>query len=186
MSGVKQALRLKLLLQLLKGHRQIARAVGLHMRNIELVLPASGKQAYPARQDHLHAALRPEAQAHGVGAEQDAGDYRALILQGEIMMAGGMDLVIGKLAPDAGLRKDLIPVQQQLDIAGQLRDRNRLQCHMRHSMAARMAAPTPLSPPSPCAANQRSFCPRRPSCTREQTETPPETSTGRPGCSLCA
>ena len=128
--GVKEALGRQLFLQLFKGHGQVPHPVGLHVGDIDLVLPALGEQAHPAREDDLHPRFRAEAETHGIRPEHHAGDDSPLVLEGEIVMPGGMDLVIGQLAPDTGLGQDLVPVQEELDILGQLCDRNRLKCHI--------------------------------------------------------
>ena len=90
--------------QLLIGHRQRAHPVGLHGSHIDLILPALGEQAHPAVQDDLHAAFRAETHLHGIRTEHDTGDHRPLVLQREVLVAGRMCFVIGKLATDADLR----------------------------------------------------------------------------------
>ncbi len=63
--GVEQALGLELLLELLEGELERARALGLEQLDDELVLPAVGVDVEAAEGEHLEAVLGLEAHAPG-------------------------------------------------------------------------------------------------------------------------
>ena len=101
MGGIKQTLGLKLGLQLFKGHMQISHPIRSQTGTIQLVGPIPGKDGNFAQCQHLHAVFRPKTEPHGAGLEHDAAQSAGGVLQGEIMVAGRVHLVIADLPPDA-------------------------------------------------------------------------------------
>ena len=112
--GVKQPLGVQLGLQLLKSHRQVAHALRGHGIAVELIGTVTGKHGDTARHHYLHAVFRPEPEAHGAALEHDAADGALLVLQGEIVVPGGVHFVVGKFAPDADVLEHGLVVQQEL------------------------------------------------------------------------
>ena len=100
----KKSLLPQLFLQLLKGHIQIAHAVGLQGGAVELIRAVPREHAHPPHGDDLHAVLGLEAQPAGLGLKEDAANGAVLVLQRKIVVpAGGIELVVGYLAPDADI-----------------------------------------------------------------------------------
>ena len=60
MGLVEKALLIELLLQLLEGQRQISRPLRGHGVAVKLIRAVPGKDADPARHQHLHAVFRTE------------------------------------------------------------------------------------------------------------------------------
>ena len=114
-SRVKQPLLLELLLQLLKGHIQVPYPVRRQLGAVQLICTVPGKHADPAEYHGLHAVFRPEPQLHGAGLEHDAPQGALSVLQGEVVVAGGIDLVVGQLAPDVKSGELRRAVDQVLD-----------------------------------------------------------------------
>ena len=112
--GVEEPLLPELLLELLEGHRQIPRPLGSQGIAVELVGPVPGKDRDPAGGHCLHAVLRPEPEAGGLSAEHDAPEGSLAVLQGEVVVAGGIDLVVGQLPPHQDALEDRRVVQQAL------------------------------------------------------------------------
>ena len=90
MGLVKQALLPQLFLQLLKGHAQVAGALGRQAGAVQLVRTVAGIDADTARGDDLHAAFRAEAQAHGTALKHDTLQTALAVLQRKVVMAGGV------------------------------------------------------------------------------------------------
>ena len=71
MGLVKQALLPQLFLQLLKGHAQVAGALGRQAGAVQLVGTVAGIDADTAGGDDLHTVFRTEAQARGTAPEHN-------------------------------------------------------------------------------------------------------------------
>ena len=115
MGGVKQSLLLELLLQLLKGHIQVPHPVRGQLGAVQLIRAVPGEHADPAEHHRLHAVFRPEPQLHGAAFEHHAPQGALSVLQGEVVVAGGIDLVVGQLAPDVKPGELRRAVDQVLD-----------------------------------------------------------------------
>ena len=113
--GVKQPLLLELLLQLLKGHIQVPHPVRGQLGAVQLIRTVPGEHADPAEYHGLHAVFRPEPQLHGAAFEHHAPQGALSVLQGEVVVAGGIDLIVGQLAPDVKSRQLGRAVDQVLD-----------------------------------------------------------------------
>ena len=87
MGRLKEALLIELLLQLLKGHMEVSHPVGGEGGAVELILSVPGKDRHPAKGQHLHAVLRPEAQRDRLPPEHDAPDGPSGVLEGKIVVA---------------------------------------------------------------------------------------------------
>ena len=96
----KQPLREQLCLELFIRRMKIAQTFRLNGGDIELIGSVPRMDGDAPGADHRHAVFRAETQPRSVGAEHDAPDRRARILEREIMMSRGIDLIIGKLAAD--------------------------------------------------------------------------------------
>ena len=114
MGGVKQTFSIQLGFQLLKGHRQVAHPLRGHGIAVELVGAVPRKHGDPARHHYFHAVFRPEPKTHGAALKHDAADGALLVLQGKVMVPGGVHFIVGQLAPDADVLKHRLIVQQQL------------------------------------------------------------------------
>ncbi len=110
MSLVEQSLPVQLVLQLFKGHIQIPHAVRRQLGAVELIGPVPWEHADAAIGDDLHPVLRPEPQLHGAALEHDAPQSALPVLQGEVVMPGGVYLIVGQLPPDvdAGELRDAV------------------------------------------------------------------------------
>src|SRR5262249_55723449 len=97
---VEETLCLELALELLEGQVQRAPAPGLPHPHPDLVLPARRVEVEAAESHHLHAVLELEAHAAPAAAEEDGGDLRALVLQGEVRVAGAWHSQVGDLPLD--------------------------------------------------------------------------------------
>ena len=96
---VEQPLPVQLLLQLLKGHIQVAHAVGGQTAAIQLIRAVPRVDADAAGGDDLHPVLRLEPQLHGRALEHHAPQSALAVLQRKIVVAGGVYLVVGDLPP---------------------------------------------------------------------------------------
>ena len=90
MAFVKQALLPQLFLQLLKGHTQVAGALGRQAGTVQLVGAVAGIDADTAGGDDLHTVFRAEAQAHGTAPEHNTLQTALAVLQRKVVMAGGV------------------------------------------------------------------------------------------------
>lgn len=88
-----------LFLQLLKGHTQVAGALGRQAGAVQLVGAVAGIDANTAGGDDLHTVFRAEAQARGAAPEHNALQTALAVLQRKVVMAGGVYLIVGELAP---------------------------------------------------------------------------------------
>ena len=94
MRGVEQPLALQLRLELLEGDVQVARALRRELGDIKLIGPVAREHADAPEGDDLHAVLGTEAQTQGVSLEQHAA-HRALgVLEREVVVARGVELVV--------------------------------------------------------------------------------------------
>ena len=121
--GGKKTLLVQLVLQLFEGHVQFPHPVRSQGVHVQLVLPVPWEGGDAAVGDDLHAALRLEPQAGGRGAEEDAAEGSAGVLEGEIVVAGGVFFVVGDLPPDVDAGEVPVTVQDALDIGVHLGDR---------------------------------------------------------------
>ena len=119
---VEQPLPVQLLLELLKGDVQLPHPVGGELAAVELILAVPGEHGHPAEGHHLHAVLRPEPEAGGLPAEHDAPDGPLRVLEGEVVVAGGVALVVGDLPPHKKAGQSSVAIQQALDILVDLGD----------------------------------------------------------------
>ena len=113
MGGVEQALLKELLLELLEGDAQIPGPVGEQAGAVELIGPVAGIEADPAHGKDLHPVLRTEAEGGRAAPEQDAADRGFGILEGKIVVTGGVQLIVADLAPDA----DALQVRVAFELA---------------------------------------------------------------------
>ena len=74
--------------------------VGTEGIAVELVGPVPGEDGDPPLGDDLHAVLRPKSEAQGLSLEHDAADGPLLVLQREVVVARGVELIVGDLPPD--------------------------------------------------------------------------------------
>ena len=125
----KQPLLPQLLLELLKGHMEIAHPLGTERLAIELVGPVPGENADPARSDHLHAVFRTEPEALRLPLEHHAADGPLRVLQGKIVMPGRVELIVGNLPPDKNMIQLRHAVQHRLHQSVQLRYAEDLPLH---------------------------------------------------------
>ena len=112
----KQALPRQLFLQLLKGHVKVPRPLRGQAAAIELILPIPGKDGHPPGGDDLHPVLGAEAQGDGVPPEHDAPQGAFSVLQGEIVVAGGVHLIVGDLPPHQQTGQHPVPVHEIFQI----------------------------------------------------------------------
>ena len=115
MAFVKQALLPQLFLQLLKGHAQVAGALGRQAGTVQLVRAVAGIDADTAGGDDLHTVFRAEAQARGAAPEHNTLQTALTVLQRKVVMAGGVYLIVGDLAPQQDLLQWRHVIQQVLD-----------------------------------------------------------------------
>ena len=116
MGRVKQALGLEFLFQLLEGGIEVTDTVHGHGGAVELISAVPGKYGNLTHGDNLHAVLRPEAQPQGIALEHDALQSRGLILQGKIVMPGGIELVVADFALHSHVTQQGVGVQLTPDI----------------------------------------------------------------------
>ena len=90
MDLVKQALLPQLFLQLLKGHTQVAGALGRQAGAVQLIGAVAGIDADTAGGDDLHTVFRAEAQARGAAPEHNTLQTALAVLQRKVVMAGGV------------------------------------------------------------------------------------------------
>ena len=112
---VKEALPPELVLELLKGQMEVTHPVGAQGVAVELVGPVPGIYGDPPQGYDLHAVLRAEPQAQGLSPEHDAADGPLRVLQRKIVVAGGVELVVGDLPPDVDVPQLGDAVQNALD-----------------------------------------------------------------------
>ncbi len=130
---VEPAADRELLLELAEGQLQRADALGLHFLDEQLVLAAGGVDAEPAAGDDFQAVAQVELHAQGEAAVEGDLERRFLVLEGEVNVAGRRAGQVGDLAldPDVGVSV----LQESLDRAGQLSDREHLDAGGREQRA---------------------------------------------------
>ena len=126
---IEETFLVELLLQLLKGHIEVADALGRQPFAVELIGPVPGEDRDPPCGQHLHAVLRPKPQRRGRPPEHDAPDGAPGILQRKIVMSRGIDLVVADLAPHRQPRQHPVGVQQGFEILIDLGDVENLLFH---------------------------------------------------------
>ena len=121
--GIEKPLALQLRLELLEGDVQVARALRRELGDIKLIGPVAREHADAPEGDDLHAVLGTEAQTQGVSLEQHAA-HRALgVLEREVVVARGVELVVRDLAAHEDLLQLRHAVEQSLDEVVGLADR---------------------------------------------------------------
>ena len=120
--GIEQALPIQLFLQLLEGHIQVAHAVGRQAAAIQLVRAVPRVDADTAGGDDLHPVFRLEAQLHSRALEHHTAQGAFAVLEGEVVVAGGVHLVVGHLAPQQQVAEGGHGLHQLLDTAVQFGD----------------------------------------------------------------
>ena len=126
---IEKPLFIKLLLQLLEGQRQISRPLRGHGVAVKLIRAVPGKDADPARHQHLHAVFRTEPQTQSLSLEHDAPDGSGGVLQGKIVVPRGVHFIVGDLTPDADAGQHGFVVQQELHQLVDLRDAENMPLH---------------------------------------------------------
>ena len=99
----KQALGFQLSFQLLKGRVKITNTVHGHGSTVKLIGAVSRKDGNLAHGNDFHAIFRAEPQAHGISFEHNALQSAGFVLQGEIMVSGGIEFVVADLTPNGYL-----------------------------------------------------------------------------------
>ena len=122
MGGIKQAFQPQLFLELLEGNMQISYPVRRQRAAVELIGAVPRKNRDASKRQHPHAVLRPEPQRARIALKQDAAQGCAGILQGEIMMPRGIDLVIRDLTAYAKALQRRIGVKHLLYVGVDLAD----------------------------------------------------------------
>ena len=100
MLGIKKTLGIQALLKLLEGDVQVTQAVGDQSGAVKLIATVSRIDADLAGGHYLHAVLRAETEVFGHTCKHDAAQGTLSVLEGEIVVAGGVNLIIGDLTTD--------------------------------------------------------------------------------------
>ena len=119
---VKEALGLQLLFQLLEGPVQGSPAVLHQLGTVQLILAIPGIDRHPAVGDHRQAVDGFKAQPGRIPPEHDAADAPLLVLEGKVVVPGGVALVVGHLAPHQQSPQQGVAVHQLLEIPVDLGD----------------------------------------------------------------
>jgi hypothetical protein len=120
--GIEQAFGAEPALAFFDQRHQCTRAGGLERLDDDLILRRSGECRHLAGGDHLHTLFRAKLQFGERALPDDGIDTRAIVLQGEIGVAGGMRPAI---AGDLAAHTHLIEggLHGPLDGAGELGNR---------------------------------------------------------------
>ena len=119
--GLEQAFGGELALALLQQRHQRAGSGGLQIVDDDLVFRRAGIGGEPAAGDHLHALFGSEAQLRHGGAPDHRLDARAVVLQREIGVAGGMrPAIAGNLAAHPDVAE--LVLDRAFERAGDFRD----------------------------------------------------------------
>ena len=94
MRRIKQALSPQFFLELLKGNGKVTGSVRRHALSIKLIRAVPREYRHTSGGNDLHPVCRCKAQTGGAGTEHHTAQCCAGILQGKIMMARGIDLII--------------------------------------------------------------------------------------------
>ena len=133
--GIKQALRLKLCLELFKCKVQRAYTVGLYILDVYLIHTITGEHGNAPRDYHLHTVTRNKAQLLGRATEHDSLHGAALVLEREIKVTRGIVIFkIGYLAANENVRQRTRAVYQHFYILIYLSNAEHLAltCHFPH------------------------------------------------------
>ncbi len=103
--GIEEALGVQALFQLIEGQLQRAEADRLNVLDIKLIFAAGFVDADGAAHGDVQAILGAEFQAGQLGAETDAANLGARILEREIEMAGLGGVGVGHFALDEDVGK---------------------------------------------------------------------------------
>ena len=148
MRRVEQALLFELGLELFVGDLQISAALRHQRLAVELIRPVARVHADAPVGRDAHAALRPEAQLAGRRTEHDALERALRVLEREIMVARGVDLVIGQLPAHGDRAQEPVTVHQRLYIGVELGDGQGIAL-LHSALSAPSCAPSPrIYPPS--------------------------------------
>ncbi len=116
MGRVKKTLCGQLGLQLLKCSIKITDTVHGHRGAVKLIDAVTGIDGDLTHGDDFHAIIRPKTESNCISLKHDTFQRCRFILQREVMMTGGIDLVIADLAPDGDTVQQRIIVQSATDI----------------------------------------------------------------------
>ena len=116
----KKALLGKPRLQLLKSEIKVSHPGRDQLCAVQLInaVPLIDRNA--ADRCHTHSVFRAKTDPGGAGSEHHALQAALCILQREIMMAGGIDLIIGKLSAHSEAPQQQVAVEESLDVCVQL------------------------------------------------------------------
>ena len=112
---VEEPLPVELLLELFKGHVEVPHPLGDEGGALELIGAVPDEEGHLPQGDDLHAVRRLKAQARRPPPEEDAPDGPFRVLQGEVVVPGGVELVVGDLPPDVDPGEGRFAVQEVLD-----------------------------------------------------------------------
>jgi len=116
--GIKQALSVEALFQLLEGELQSAQADRLHVFDIKLVLTARFVDADGAAHGHMQAVFGTKFQARQLRAKTDATHLRVIVLEREVEVAGLRCVRVGDLALDENVGE--LASEQIADARGEI------------------------------------------------------------------
>ena len=111
----KKPLLEELFLELLEGDVQVAHALRAELRAVELIRAIAREYADAAKGDDLHAVFRAEAELCRHAAEHHAPERAPLVLEREVMVPGGIELVVRDLAAHENGLELRHGVEQRLD-----------------------------------------------------------------------
>ena len=112
MGLIEQTFSRELCFQLFEGDLQVSRAFRHDRDAVELILPVPRKYADPTGNDDAHPVFRAKAKLRGAAFEHHASEAARAVLQREVMMPRGIDLVIGQLASDSHIEQQSVGIQQ--------------------------------------------------------------------------
>ena len=107
----------QLFLQLLEGRVEISYPIGAESVAVELVGSVPGIDADPSHSDDLHPVLRPEPEPEGLSLKHNTPDSPFPVLQGKVVVTGGIELVVGYFAPDINAAQLRHTLQHRLNQA---------------------------------------------------------------------
>ena len=111
----KKPLLEELFLELLESDVQVTHALDAELRTVELVRAVAREHADAAKGDDLHAVFRAEAELSRHAAEHHAFERAPLVLEREVMVPGGIELVVRDLAAHENGLELRHGVEQRLD-----------------------------------------------------------------------
>ena len=130
--GIEEALGLQAGAVALKAQPELAHAVALHALAVELILALRLVQGDIAGQQHAHAVPGDKGEPHGVLPEHHAAHEAALVLQGEVEVAGDVALKAGDLPAHAQAAQQRVRLQEGAHIAVELADAQGQAVTLRH------------------------------------------------------